>query len=54
MFVLHLLYMLMNGFLRIYRNVSAFHGILCHLRKILIRNPVSDNFAGIPTWAFSS
>ncbi len=39
MFVLHLLYMLMNGFLRIYRNVSAFHGILCHLRKILIRNP---------------
>ena len=30
---------LLNGFLRIHRNVSAFHGILCHLRKILICNP---------------
>ena len=28
-----------NGLPGIYRNVSAFHGILCHLRKILICNP---------------
>ena len=28
-----------NGLPGIYRNVSTFHGILCHLRKILICNP---------------
>ena len=28
-----------NGLPGIYCNVSAFHGILCHLCKILIRNP---------------